>query len=92
MKYYCTSQSSSCIIILLFLLLNNPLWSKVNLPEFFGDNMVLQQKSEVKIWGWAQPNEEIKVQVGWDKELYSYKTNNQGHWEVLVKTPISHTL
>ncbi len=62
-------------------------WGNVNLPAFFSDNMVLQQNSELKIWGWAKPNEEVTVKVGWSEEVYAFKTNNQAHWEVTVPTP-----
>ena len=74
-------------LIMLFTLCTWQVWSNVNLPAHFSDNMVLQQNSQVKIWGWAKPNEEVTVKVGWNEETYTYKTDNQAHWEVLVNTP-----
>lgn len=60
--------------------------ANVNLPAFFADDMVLQQKTELKLWGWAKPGEEVKVTVGWNEEIYSCKADNQAHWEVMVHT------
>ena len=28
--------------------------AKVRLPHIIGDNMVLQQQTEVRLWGWAE--------------------------------------
>ena len=35
--------------------------------KFFSDNMVLQQQSECKLWGWAEPGKKILVDTPWDK-------------------------
>ena len=41
------------IALLLFTLsILSGLKAQVSLPSVFGDNMVLQQKSEVPVWGW----------------------------------------
>ncbi|WP_264524968.1 sialate O-acetylesterase [Flavobacterium sp. N502536] len=59
----------------------------VTLPNIFGDNMVLQRNSEVKIWGWANPKEEITLISGWDNQKYQATVNEQGQWEIAIKTP-----
>ncbi len=41
--------------------------AKVTLPAIFNDHMVLQQNSEVVIWGWAKPLEEVTVIGSWDR-------------------------
>lgn len=61
--------------------------ANVTLPNIFGDNMVLQRDSEVKIWGWANPKEEIKLISGWNNQEYKTVTNNQAKWELTIKTP-----
>ena len=49
-------------IILLFLLLPlASLQAKVKLPSIPGDNMVLQQKTAVKLWGWSKKETKIKL-------------------------------
>lgn len=59
----------------------------VKLPAIFGDNMVLQQQSQVAIWGWAQPNATVKVTNSWDKKSYSAKSDANGYWKLKVQTP-----
>jgi sialate O-acetylesterase len=36
-------------------------YADVRLPALFADNMVLQQKMAVPVWGWADEGEEVKV-------------------------------
>lgn len=72
---------------LLFLLVSNGIMANVTLPNIFSDNMVLQRNSEVSIWGWANPGEEIKLVSSWNHQEYSVKTNNQANWQIKIKTP-----
>ena len=37
--------------------------AEVRLPKVFGSHMVLQQEKPLVIWGWAQPNETVTVQI-----------------------------
>ena len=37
------------------------LGAKVKLPALVGDNMILQQQTEVKLWGTAAPEAEVRV-------------------------------
>jgi len=61
--------------------------AKVKLPHIIGDNMILQQDSEARLWGWDTPGKTVKVSVSWSKESYSAKTDSNGKWIVGVKTP-----
>jgi sialate O-acetylesterase len=36
----------------------------VKLPSIFGDHMVLQQKTDAPVWGWADADEEVTVTLG----------------------------
>ena len=40
---------------------NSIIHATVKLPAIFGDHMVLQQKSQVAVWGWADPGEKVTV-------------------------------
>jgi len=40
--------------------------AKVTLPSILGDNMVLQQQAEVKLWGKARPNATVTVKTSWN--------------------------
>jgi sialate O-acetylesterase len=61
--------------------------ANVTLPSIFSSNMVLQQKTEVKIWGWAKPGETIKLTTGWMEDVLETKTDNQGTWSLMLATP-----
>ena len=58
----------------------------ISLPAIFGDNMVLQRNAEVAIWGWANPDEKIKLIASWDNREYQFVTNNRGQWEFKIAT------
>lgn len=61
-------------------------YANITLPNFFSDNMVLQRNSEVTIWGWASPNEEITLKAGFLSQEYKTKANNQARWEIKITT------
>lgn len=61
--------------------------AKVALPHIFSDNMVLQRNSNVLLWGWASPGEEITIYTGWDGKEYTLKTTVEAKWEIKVETP-----
>ena len=42
-----------------------PSEAKIKLPAIVGDNMVLQQSCDVKVWGWAAPEAEVSVAPSW---------------------------
>lgn len=59
----------------------------VTMPAIFGDNMVLQQQSEVALWGWAKPNSSVRVTTSWDRKNHSAKSDEEGYWKLKVATP-----
>ena len=59
----------------------------VKLPAIFGDNMVLQQQSQVAVWGWAKPNVNVSVTGSWNKKTYNAKSDAKGYWRVKIETP-----
>ena len=61
--------------------------AKVRLPHIIGDNMILQQDSKARLWGWDTPGKAVKVNVSWSKETFSAKTDNNGKWILEVQTP-----
>ncbi|MRR22750.1 sialate O-acetylesterase [bacterium] len=69
--------------------------AKVTLPSLVGDNMVLQQQSDVKIWGWSQPNATIKIATSWGIKG-TVRSDSEGNWLFTVATPsasyTSHTI
>ncbi len=61
--------------------------AKIELPAIFGSGMVLQQQTEVAIWGKARASFIVKIKPSWSRESYTVKSNNAGEWRVLLKTP-----
>jgi len=59
----------------------------IELPDIMSDNMVLQQQSDAKLWGWSNPGAKITVTTGWNGKAYTAKADKKGRWEVAVATP-----
>ncbi|MFN8344443.1 MAG: sialate O-acetylesterase [Spirosomataceae bacterium] len=74
--------------ILLFFLLS-PLFAAadVYLPAIYSSNMVLQQQSNVTVWGWAQPGERVTVSGSWQSASVSAVTNENAVWKLSIATP-----
>lgn len=68
------------------LALTQPAWADVKLPALMADNMVLQQKSTVALWGTADAGEAVTVTVGWQKKPLKTTADAQGRWLVRVPT------
>jgi sialate O-acetylesterase len=65
---------------LLFALQSN---AQIKLPSIFGDHMVLQQKQDNPVWGWAEPNEKITVSI--NGQSHSTIADIKGNWRVILK-------
>ncbi|QDT64874.1 sialate O-acetylesterase [Calycomorphotria hydatis] len=52
----------------------------VRLPSVFSDHMVLQQKQKLRVWGWADAGEEVRVELG--PYAATTQPNETGRWEV----------
>lgn len=61
--------------------------AKVKLQPLFTDNMVLQQKSNAKIWGEASVGKIVKVITSWNRRTYEVASDGSGHWMASVSTP-----
>ena len=61
--------------------------AKVRLPHLIGDNMVLQQQTDARLWGWAKPGKTITVSTSWSDQKMTAKAGKDGKWLVKVKTP-----
>lgn len=64
------------------------LQAQISLPSVFTDHMVLQQKSEVPVWGWGVASSTIKVVGSWaPKDTATTVVKPDGSWDTLLKTP-----
>ncbi len=74
------------LLTVLFLLLATVCGAKVRLPALVGNNMVLQRDTDVKIWGWADPGEEVRIKSSWDGRILSAVADAKGEWNVKLQT------
>ncbi len=57
--------------------------AELKLPAMFTDGAVLQQGMPVPVWGWADPDAEVKVTFGGQSK--SAKANAKGEWQVALE-------
>lgn len=74
------------IIAFLVVLSSLQINAKIKLPALFSDNMMLQQKSNAPIWGWAEKNANVVIKTSWDSKTYKVKTDASGKWKTELKT------
>lgn len=55
-------------------------YADVKLPRLVSDGMVLQRDQKIKIWGWADQGESIKL--NFQNKSYKTQADNQGNWSV----------
>lgn len=75
------------IVAILCLLGSFQINAAIKLPALFSDNMMLQQKSNAPIWGWADKNQTIRIQPSWDAKTYEVKADKLGKWKIALQTP-----
>lgn len=73
--------------IVLFLLSAIITKADVRLPNIICSNMVLQQQSSVKLWGWADPAEKIYITTSWNNKTDSVVSTRDANWMLQVQTP-----
>lgn len=61
--------------------------ANLRLPAIISSNMVLQQKSGVKIWGWCDPYERVSVTASWDNKICTAVGSRDAGWQVIIETP-----
>ncbi len=58
----------------------HPTYADVRLPAIFGDHMVLQRDQRDRVWGWADPGEDVLVGIA--QQSRSTRADGQGKWLV----------
>lgn len=79
--------STLILTAFLWLLLPDFAQAKIRLPSLIGANMVLQQRSQAPLWGWARAGSTVRITTSWDKKTYQAPADGQGKWAVKVVTP-----
>ena len=68
-------------------LLASSAYAEVKLPPIFGDHMVLQQKSDAAIWGYAAPDATVTITPSWSASEVTIKADADGKWFARLATP-----
>ncbi len=55
----------------------------LDLPNIFGDHMVLQRDKPVRLWGWAKPGEKLSVRFA--GQSLSAVADADGNWSATLK-------
>ncbi len=63
-----------------------PAIAEIRLPKVLGSHMVLQRNSPVKIWGWADAGEVVRVTGDWLETPASTQADADGQWQVSLET------
>ena len=92
MKKVFSNRMNGCSLIhfsflLAFLFLSVNAEAKVKLPSVLADNMVLQQQTDVKLWGQAQAKATLTVKTSWNNKTYKAIADNKGQCELQIPTP-----
>jgi sialate O-acetylesterase len=57
-------------------------FADIKLPKLITDGMILQRNQPIKIWGWANVNEQVKV--SFNQKKYTTQTKKNGNWEIIL--------
>ena len=72
--------SKKYFALLISLLMGTTAFCQVSLPRLISNGMVLQRDANIKIWGWAAPNEAISIDF--INVNYQVQANSAGNWEL----------
>lgn len=71
------------ILINVFLIIQSTnLIGQIKLPKLISDGVILQRDEKVKVWGWAAPNEKIKLVF--KTKTYNTEADNSGNWQIML--------
>ena len=56
--------------------------AEVRLPKVFASHMVMQQEKPLVVWGWAEPNEKVTVELAAGSQ--QVQANERGEWKAVL--------
>lgn len=77
----------SCRLLLICFLMPLLSGATVTLPRIFSNGMVLQQQTEVMIWGKTDTGKPVVVTTSWNNKTYTATPDGANHWKVKIRTP-----
>lgn len=84
-------------LIFTLLVCNVAVYAQVRFASVYTDNMVVQQRATVEVWGTATAGENIRIVASWaPNDTLKTKSDPWGRWRATFKTPAadhrSHTI
>jgi sialate O-acetylesterase len=77
----------SKLIVLSVLFVFPAIHAEVRLPAIFSDNMLLQQNTQVNLWGKATANKTVVIKASWSKKALKTTADGNGNWKATITTP-----
>ncbi|WP_316811850.1 sialate O-acetylesterase [Pedobacter heparinus] len=77
----------SLLLLSTALLITFNSFSKVTLPAIISSGMVLQQQSNVALWGKAKAGAKVTISTSWNQKRYNASASTDGTWKLSVQTP-----
>ena len=82
-------MKNNILLIISLFAINLIASQNLKLPSIFNDNMILQQDSNVSIWGWSKSRSSISITVSWNEKTLITNSDDNGKWIINIKTPKS---
>jgi len=76
------------ILFVLFILAISGANASITLPALFSDGVVLQQNTEVSVWGWSSKGRIISVTPSWNNQTYTATADTEGYWRTKIATTV----
>lgn len=77
------------ILVMVSLFVSADMVAKVKLSSILASNMVLQQQTQVKLWGNAKALRKVTITTSWNNKEYRTLSDTHGWWSVEVATPVA---
>lgn len=74
-------------LVFLCLIVASFVQAKIILPSIWGDNMVVQQRSEMHLHGKALADKVIRIKASWSEKVVRTKSDDAGRWAAALPTP-----
>ncbi len=59
------------------------------ISSLIGDNMVVQQNRQLRIWGTGQTGQTVSIKVSWSSKTFTSTVNGRGTWRVRLNVPFA---
>lgn len=74
------------LLLISFLFVSVLSHATIFLPSLISDGMILQQDSNVKLWGRSDSQDTIYISPSWTSYVYKVCPNKNGFWNIEVRT------